>query len=140
GTVIPTIPAGGVQDTAGNTNGASTSTDNTVTFDGTAPAQPSTPDLNGSDDTGVSNVDNVTNQTTNLRFMGGGGSAEGNSTVEVFDGSTSLGTTTAGNGGAWNLTVAGPFTEGVHLITATARDGAGNVSPTSSALTVRIDV
>jgi hypothetical protein len=38
GTVIASIPAGGVQDLAGNTNAASTSTDNTVTYDTTAPA------------------------------------------------------------------------------------------------------
>ena len=33
GTVQPTIPAGGVEDPAGNTNNASTSTDNSVTYD-----------------------------------------------------------------------------------------------------------
>ncbi len=38
GTVIASIPAGGVQDLAGNANAASTSTDNTVTYDTTAPA------------------------------------------------------------------------------------------------------
>ena len=37
GTVIASIPAGGVQDLAGNANAASTSTDNTVTYDATAP-------------------------------------------------------------------------------------------------------
>ena len=37
GTVIPTIPAGGVEDLSGNTNNASTSTDNSVTYDGTKP-------------------------------------------------------------------------------------------------------
>ena len=35
GTVIATIPAGGAQDAAGNGNTASTSTDNTVTYDAT---------------------------------------------------------------------------------------------------------
>ncbi len=37
GTVTATIPAGGVEDLAGNTNTVSTSTDNQVTFDGTKP-------------------------------------------------------------------------------------------------------
>ncbi|TFH07318.1 MAG: hypothetical protein E4H08_09685, partial [Candidatus Atribacteria bacterium] len=37
GTVTPTIPAGGVEDLAGNTNTASTSTDNSVTLDSTKP-------------------------------------------------------------------------------------------------------
>ena len=35
GTVIATVPAGGATDAAGNTNTASTSTDNTVTYDAT---------------------------------------------------------------------------------------------------------
>ena len=37
GTVVASIPAGVVQDLAGNPNAASTSTDNTVTFDNVAP-------------------------------------------------------------------------------------------------------
>src|SRR2546429_2913397 len=37
GTVVATIPAGGATDAAGNSNTASTSTDNSVTFDNTAP-------------------------------------------------------------------------------------------------------
>ena len=36
GTVIANVPAGGATDAAGNTNTASTSTDNTVTYDATA--------------------------------------------------------------------------------------------------------
>jgi Bacterial Ig-like domain len=38
GTVIASIPAGGVQDGAANTNIASASTDNTVTYDGSRPS------------------------------------------------------------------------------------------------------
>ncbi|MFC2095510.1 beta strand repeat-containing protein [Candidatus Bipolaricaulota bacterium] len=37
GTVVPTIPAGGIEDFAGNTNTVSTSTDNSVTYDGSKP-------------------------------------------------------------------------------------------------------
>lgn len=37
GTVVPVIPAGGCQDAAGNGNAPSTSTDNSVTYDTTAP-------------------------------------------------------------------------------------------------------
>jgi len=37
GTVVPTIPAGGVEDLAGNTSNASTSTDNSVMYDITPP-------------------------------------------------------------------------------------------------------
>ena len=38
GTVIASIPAGGVNDVAGNSNNASTSTDNSVTYDNTKPS------------------------------------------------------------------------------------------------------
>jgi hypothetical protein len=50
GTLIVTIPAGGVQDLSGNLNSASTSTDNTVTYDTTDPvvvAGPNTTPANG---------------------------------------------------------------------------------------------
>jgi len=40
GTVIPTIPAGGVEDLFENTNNVSTSSDNTVTYDATDPTDP----------------------------------------------------------------------------------------------------
>ncbi len=40
GTVVPSIPAGGVEDVAGNTNTVSTSTDNSVTYDATDPTDP----------------------------------------------------------------------------------------------------
>lgn len=40
GTVVATIPAGGVEDVAGNTNNASTSTENSVTYDTTDPTDP----------------------------------------------------------------------------------------------------
>jgi hypothetical protein len=40
GTVVPTIPAGGVEDPIGNTNTVSTSTDNSVTYDNTDPIDP----------------------------------------------------------------------------------------------------
>jgi len=38
GTVIATVPAGGARDAIGNPNAASTSTDNTITYDATPPA------------------------------------------------------------------------------------------------------
>src|SRR5207302_441979 len=57
GTVIATVNASAAQDTAGNNNAASTSTDNTVTYDITPPAAPSTPDLTAATDSGSSNTD-----------------------------------------------------------------------------------
>jgi large repetitive protein len=109
-------------------------TDVTITIDKTPPAPPSTPDLINGDDTGISNIDNITNKTTSLGFNG---TAEKNSTVELFDEGTSLGTTTASSGGAWNKSV--NLTPGDHSITAKAKDAAGNTSDPSGALAVTVD-
>ena len=57
------------------------------------------------------------------------GIAEPDATVEVFDNSTSLGTDIAYEGG-WRL-LAVPFSVGIHDLTATAKDLAGNQGPAS---------
>ena len=114
----------------------------TITIDHTPPGPPSTPDLSPGDDTGVSNTDNITNKTTNLTV--GGNGAEANSTVELFDGSTSLGTTTANGGGNWtkgiNLAAGSPpLGNPPHSVTAKVRDAGGNTSAPSGALSVTVD-
>jgi hypothetical protein len=133
GTVNATIPAGGAQDAAGNTNTASTSTDNQVVFDATAPAPPSIPDLAAASDSGVSNTDNLTNDNTPT-FTG---TAEAGSTVKIFSDGAQVGTGPA-TGGAYSITT-NPLSDGAHSITATATDAVNNVSPPSGALSVTID-
>jgi Bacterial Ig-like domain (group 3)/YDG domain/Bacterial Ig-like domain/Galactose oxidase, central domain/Immunoglobulin I-set domain len=113
----------------------------TITVDHTPPAPPSTPDLSTGDDTGLSNTDNITNKTN---VTVGGNGAEANSTVELFDGITSLGTTQANGGGNWTKLVnlaAGspPVGNPPHSITATVRDAGGNTSDPSGALSVTVD-
>ncbi|MBG0758312.1 hypothetical protein BOO22_02675 [Vibrio cidicii] len=112
----------------------------TVTdVDDTAPGAPSTPDLDAASDTGASNTDNITNDTTPT-FSG---TAESGSTVTLYSdqvggGSTVIGTGTA-TGGNWQITT-DALTAGVtHAITAKATDSANNVSSSSSALSVTID-
>ncbi|MFN8391325.1 MAG: Ig-like domain-containing protein [Bdellovibrionota bacterium] len=56
------------------------------------------------------------------------GSAEASSTVELFDGATSLGTTVATVGGTFSFTPSSNFSDGTHHLTATAT----NVDGTSS--------
>jgi Bacterial Ig-like domain/Bacterial Ig domain len=65
------------------------------------------------------------------------GSAEPGATVEVFEGTSSKGTATASDSGAWSLAVSGAAL-GSHTYSATATDAAGNVSGPSNARTVRI--
>ncbi|MGE5517972.1 MAG: Ig-like domain-containing protein [Bacteroidota bacterium] len=102
---------------AGSTGGQ------TFTLDNTAPSAPT--GLTISDDTGVSSTDGVTNDTT-LTIVG---TAEANSTVEVFKGGVSIGTTTADGSGAWSFDYTGvTLAEGTYAFTAKATDAAGNVS------------
>ena len=67
------------------------------------------------------------------------GTAEANSTVTVFDGTTSLGTTSADSKGAWSFTPTTALTDGSHTFTAKATDPAGNTGVLSSGLTITTD-
>jgi large repetitive protein len=116
-------------DLAGNTASAST----TITIDTVAPVAPSAPDLAAASDTGVSNTDNVTSITTPVLS----GTAEPNSTVKLYDGATLISTVTADAAGAWTLSPA--FTTGTHVLTTTATDAVGNISPVSAALSITVD-
>ncbi|NGM63615.1 fibronectin type III domain-containing protein, partial [Sphingobacterium sp. SGG-5] len=112
----------------GNTTG--------ILVDGIAPAAPSVPDLSPASDSGSSNTDNLTSNTTPTVT----GTAEAGSTVTLYDtdGTTVLGTAVA-TGGNWSIT-SSTLSEGTHSLTAKATDAAGNVGPASSALTLTIDV
>ncbi|MBI1184788.1 PKD domain-containing protein, partial [bacterium] len=122
-------------DTAGNTSDASNGLD--IIIDTQAPSAPSTPDLLASSDSGSSDTDNETNDNTPT-FEG---TAEANSWVEVFAGSTSLGKTAADATGKWSFTLAAAnkLSDGTYNITATATDTAGNTGSASSALSIVID-
>jgi hypothetical protein len=66
------------------------------------------------------------------------GTAEPSSTVEIFDGTTSKGTTQADASGNWSKTLTG-VAEGSHTYTAKATDAAGNTSGASNTRTVEVD-
>ncbi|EHA1125964.1 hypothetical protein FG475_12595, partial [Vibrio navarrensis] len=124
------------------------SDDGTTTFqesftitvvDNVAPDAPSTPDLDAASDTGASNTDNITNDTTPT-FSG---TAESGSTVTLYSdqvggGATSIGSATATDGN-WQITTDTLAAGVTHAITAKATDSANNVSSSSSALSVTID-
>ncbi|MDR3437640.1 Ig-like domain-containing protein [Telmatospirillum sp.] len=65
------------------------------------------------------------------------GTAEGNSTVTVYDGSTEIGAVKADSSGAWSLDT-GHLTSGSHSFTATATDIAGNIGVASAADTLSV--
>ena len=66
------------------------------------------------------------------------GTAEANSTVTLYDGSTSLGSALVNSSGSWSFTPS-TVSDGGHSFTATATDEAGNTSAASAALAVTID-
>ena len=101
-------------------NAGTTSIALSVTIDTTAPSAPSI----------VSNTINANKVTLN-------GTAEANSTVQVFEGSTQLGTATTNGSGTWTFTTA-TLTSGAHNFTAKAMDAAGNNSGASVATNVTI--
>jgi hypothetical protein len=124
GTVIATIPADVAQDAAANGNDASTSSDNTVTYDKTAPTvtvtslgtQDTTPPLSGT-------VDDPT------------------ATIQVTVNGANYSATNNGDG-TWTLadnTITPALAVGVYEVTATATDTAGNVGTdaTTNELTIR---
>jgi hypothetical protein len=120
-------------DAAGNTG--NTSLPLMVTIDTSLPAAP-TIDLLAADDSGSSDSDNIT-KTTVLRLTG---ATEAFAVIELFDGSTSLGTVTADAAGVWLFTTS-TLSAATYAFKAQATDIAGNVSATmSGALSVDVDL
>ena len=105
----------------------------TITVDTTAPAAPSTPDLDAASDTGSSSTDDVTTDTTPT-FSG---TAEAGALVRLFDGATELGS--GSRQVAPTRSRHRRLTDDDYSMTATAEDAAGNVSGASGALAVTID-
>jgi len=121
-----------------------------VTIDTTAPAQPSTPQLATSSDTGTDPHDGITNINEPAIW----GTAEANTLVRVYarnvdTGEESLvGEGTVGSDesdgnptdglGLWEVTVE-PLAEGDYEITVAVEDLAGNISPRSGGLALTVD-
>jgi len=97
GTASITVAPGSYTDTTGNIGGAGATP--ALTFDTLAPGAPSAPDLSSGSDTGASNADDVTRDTTPV-FSG---TAEAGASIQLYDtdGVTLLGTGTADGGGNW---------------------------------------
>lgn len=120
-------------DAAGNESAESTAL--SVTIDITAPGAPVVTGI--SNDTGVSSSDGLTNDDA-IEIHG---TAEANTTVEVFIDNTSVGTTNADANGNWTLDQSrDALAENTYSITAKATDLAGNESAASSAFSLQIDL
>jgi hypothetical protein len=104
----------------------------TVTIDTTPPAAAVITGV--TDDTGVSVTDAITNDTT----LTLNGTAEPGTFIEVFEGTTSLGTVRTDGLGQWSFDL-GAVSEGSHSYTADITDLAGNPGPQSSPFAITID-
>jgi large repetitive protein len=121
-------------DAAGNSSGASA--DFAVTVDTSAPAAPV---LNAiSTDTGSSNTDEISNDTTLVIS----GTAEANSSLTLtLVGTGVLGTANVTAGSTWSYDYTGtPLANGSYTFTATAQDAAGNASAVSANFVVNVDL
>ncbi len=132
GALTVDIAAGVVQDAAGNDN--TVAPQFSIQADLTAPVPPVISGI--SDDTGADATDRITNDNT-LIFNG---TAEANSTVEVFIDGMSIGTTTTDGSGNWTFDhSATTLADADYDVTATTTDAATNTSASSAVLTVTVD-
>ena len=129
-TLIATDPAG---------NASAPTTGFVVNVDATVPVAPVITTV--LDDVGTltgpvtgGNPTNDTRPTLN-------GTAEAGSTVNIYDGTTLVGTVTADSNGNWSLPqTTTTLSEGQHNFTATATDAAGNTSVASPVTSIVVDI
>jgi Ca2+-binding RTX toxin-like protein len=115
-----------VTDLAGNTSVASQAFD--------PPIPPPAPAITAfSPNTGV-----ASDSITDANVLTLTGTAEANTAVSIYDGSTLLGTTTVNGSGAWSFATA-KLSDGTHHFTATDTDAAALTSAASSAFNVTVD-
>ena len=135
GTVTACIPVGAVHAALGPANEASTSTDNTVTYDTTPPLAPVIARI--TDDTGINPNDGITSDSTLMVS----GTAEARGTVDLtLLGTGVVGTTTADDLGSWSFDYSGTvLLEGNYQFEATVTDQAGNSSEYSIPATFVVD-
>jgi methionine-rich copper-binding protein CopC len=110
------------KDAAGNTSPTSNSV--TTNIDSVPPAAPViTPPLAPTND-----------NTPTLN-----GTAEPNSIIKIYDGTNLIGTATTDGNGDWTFTPTTPLSDGVHNLSASSTDEAGNISPVSDVVPYTID-
>jgi hypothetical protein len=121
-------------DAAGNTSAASTTLN--VTIDTSAPGAPTisayVPESPGG--AGSGSVNGVTNANL-LTLLG---SATAGSTVQIYDGSTLIGSANATSSGSWSLNTS-QLLDGAHNFTARSTNAAGNLGVASAPLALMVD-
>ncbi|WP_313382926.1 Ig-like domain-containing protein [Pantoea sp.] len=137
--VTPTLADGAhtlsvtATDAVGNTSSPTTLT---LTVDTTAPA--AVTNLTVSDNVGTIQGSLANGSVTDDNTPTLSGTAEAGAIVVIFDGTTALGSTTAGANGAWSFTT-GALSNGVHPLSVTVRDALGNTSAASATVSINVD-
>jgi hypothetical protein len=110
----------------------------TIKVDAHAPSAPGQPVLAASSDTGISATDGITTDKTPTLT---GTAAEAGGQIEVYEGTTLLGSAAVGTDLAWTFTLddAKAFADGVHTLTVRQVDAAGNRGAVSAPLAITID-
>lgn len=109
-----------------------------ITVDTVAPSAPGAPRLLAASDTGASDSDGITSDSTPT-FTGS--EAEAGTTVVLKAGTREIGRTVVGDAGNWTVTVsqADALANAAHDVTIHLVDAAGNASAASSAFSLVID-
>jgi hypothetical protein len=113
----------------------STSTDNSITIDTTPPPVTGTPDLATPSDTGESNTDNITNDTTPTFDI----SCQAGSTVTLYDGSNPIASKLCPVENIVSITPTIPFANGIYSLAAKQTNPLGNTSNISTSVSLTID-
>lgn len=124
-----------VTDAAGNISPASPGF--TLVVDSTAPIAPVI--SQAIDDVGSITGPITSGQTTDDTLPRLVGTSEPFATVNIYEGTTLVGTGTADGSGSWSILLNTTLTEGAHSFTAQATDAAGNTSASSASFSLTID-
>ncbi|MCU6188461.1 BapA prefix-like domain-containing protein [Enterobacter bugandensis] len=124
-----------VTDAAGNISPASPGF--TLVVDSTAPTAPVI--SQAIDDVGSITGPITSGQTTDDTVPRLVGTSEPFATVNIYEGTTLVGTGTADGSGSWSILLNTTLTEGTHSFTAQATDAAGNTSASSASFSLTID-
>ncbi|HGH4616627.1 TPA: BapA/Bap/LapF family large adhesin [Enterobacter bugandensis] len=124
-----------VTDAAGNISPASPGF--TLVVDSTAPTAPVI--SQAIDDVGSITGPITSGQTTDDTVPRLVGTSEPFATVNIYEGTTLVGTGTADGSGSWSILLNTTLTEGAHSFTAQATDAAGNTSASSASFSLTID-
>jgi hypothetical protein len=129
GSSTVSVGAGSYRDRAGNGGGGGSLT---LTYDTLAPSAPVAPTLAAPSDTGILGDGRTTSTVPVIQ-----GVAVADAAIVLYDGVTEIGKTTADKSGNWQVTAA--LALGVHTLTATQADAAGNVSTASPTFALTIE-